>query len=85
MMNNIYFDEYMMMIMTMLLLARIWESDVREEKKENADDKDETKQATRNQLHFRFHLWILTVTMMKMIKWTVKLTRSTVSEKTIIG
>jgi len=36
-------------------LARIWESKVREEKKENADEKDKTKQTARNQLRFRFH------------------------------
>ena len=35
-------------MMMMVLLARIWESKVREEKKENADEKDETKQTTRN-------------------------------------
>ena len=71
----------MMMMMTMQLLARIWESEVREEKEENADDKDETKQAAQNQLHFHFHLWIMIVAMMNMIKWMVKWIRPTVSEK----
>ena len=46
------------MMMMMVLLARIWESKVREEKNENADEKDETKQTARNQLRFRFHLWV---------------------------
>jgi len=40
---------------TVPLLARIWESKFREEKEEKADDKDETKQAAQNQLHFHFH------------------------------
>ena len=43
-------------MMMMVLLARIWESKVREEKKENADDKDETKQTGNRQLHFGFQL-----------------------------
>ena len=80
--NTIYFDEYTMLIMTMLqLLARIWESKVREEKEENADDEKESKQAAHNQLHFPFHLWMMTVTMMEMIKWMVTINSSNVSEK----
>ena len=47
------------MMKMMVLLARIWESKVREEKKENADEKDKTKQTTRNQFRFSFHLWVL--------------------------
>jgi len=43
--------------MMMRLLAGIWESNVREEKDENTDDKEESKQAAQNQLHFPFHLW----------------------------
>ena len=46
----------MILMMMMVLLARIGESKVREEKKENAAEKDETKEAARNQLHFCFHL-----------------------------
>ena len=51
---------YMIIMCTMMmmrLLAGIWESNVREEKEENADDKEESKQAAHNQLHFPFHLW----------------------------
>ena len=44
-------------MVAVVLLARIWESKVREEKEENADEKSETKQAAQNQLHFPFHLW----------------------------
>ena len=53
----------------MLLLAGIWESNVREEKDENANNEKESKQAAQNQLHFPFHLRMMTVTMVEMIKW----------------
>ena len=48
--------------MTMVLLAGVWEAEVREEKEEEADEEDETKQAAHNQLCFRFHLSVLILT-----------------------
>ena len=53
-----------LMMVAVVLLARIWESKVREEKEENADEKDETKQAAQNQLHFRFHLRVCLIMML---------------------
>ena len=60
-----------------------WSStgNVKEEKDENTDDEKESKQAAHNQLHFPFHLWMMTVTMMEMIKWMVTINSSNVSEK----
>ena len=52
------FHMTMILINIILLLAGIWESKVREEKDEDADDKDENKEAAQNQLHFPFHLWM---------------------------
>ena len=48
--------------MKMVLLAGVWEAEVREEKEEEADEEDETKQAAHNQLCFRFHLSVLILT-----------------------
>ena len=56
-------EKYQLAIMmTMLLLAGVWEAQIREEKEEKADEEDETKQAAHNQLCFRFHLSLLILT-----------------------
>ena len=44
-----------------MLLARIWEANAREEKEEKGTDKDDTKQASNYQLHFRCHLLVVII------------------------